>query len=313
MYQAQFPVLFLVFNRPSTTKLVFEEIRKAKPKRLYIAADGLRQNNESDIEKCKEVKEIVSVIDWECEVKTLFKDENLGCKYAVSSAIDWFFENEPAGIVLEDDCLPNNDFFRFCDVMLSYYNDDERVRFIAGSNFQDGISRSDGSYYFSKLSHVWGWASWRRAWKDYDVELDKYRGIDGGETFLGILKDKLLADDWASILNRVHNNEVNTWDYQWAITNMFNNGLSVMPNVNLISNIGFGSDATHTFSNNGFDSLKTYNLEDKISHPTLMLPNGAADYYTLQREHNLEFRLKEIEREKRKNRFKRLKFWKYSL
>jgi hypothetical protein len=307
MYQTQSPVLFLVFNRPSTTKLVFEEIRKAKPKRIYIAADGARNDNLSDIEKCKEVKEIVSLIDWECDVKTLYRNENLGCKYAVSSAIDWFFENEPAGIVLEDDCLPNNDFFRFCDEMLSYYNDDERVRFIAGSNFQNGVSRSDGSYYFSKLSHVWGWASWRRAWKDYDVELDKYRGIDGYKAFYNVFKDSLLAEDWASFLKQLHNNEINTWDYQWAITNMFNNGLSVMPNVNLISNIGFGDDATHTFADNGFQSLATCQLEDKIIHPTLILPNTEADYYTLQREHHLEGRLKRI---KKKNRFKKFKFWK---
>lgn len=304
MYQTQSPVLFLVFNRPSTTKLVFEEIRKAKPKKLYIAADGSRKNNASDIEKCREVKEIVAVIDWECEVKTLYRDKNLGCKYAVSSAIDWFFENEPAGIILEDDCLPGNDFFRFCDEMLSYYNDDARVRFIAGSNFQDGVPRSDGSYYFSKLSHVWGWASWRRAWKDYDVELDKYREIDGFKTFYNIFKDNLLAEDWSSFLKQLHNNEIDTWDYQWAITNMFNNGLSVMPNVNLISNIGFGDDATHTFSSNGFDALATQQLEDKIIHPTLMLANGEADYYTLQREHYLEDRLKKM---KDKNRFK---FWK---
>lgn len=304
MYQTQSPVLFLVFNRPSTTKLVFEEIRKAKPKKLYVAADGSRKDNVSDIEKCREVKEIVAVIDWECEVKTLYRDKNLGCKYAVSSAIDWFFENEPAGIILEDDCLPNNDFFRFCDEMLSHYNDDARVRFIAGSNFQDGVLRSDGSYYFSKLSHVWGWASWRRAWKDYDVELDKYREIDGFKTFFNIFKDDLLAEDWASFLKQLHNNEIDTWDYQWAITNMFNNGLSVMPNVNLISNIGFGDDATHTFSSNGFDALATHSLEDKIIHPTLILANGEADYYTMQREHHLEDRLKEM---KKKNRFK---FWK---
>lgn len=307
MYTTQSPVLFLVFNRPSTTELVFDAIRKAQPKRLYIAADGARIGHEGDALNCKKVKEIISVIDWECEVKTLFRDKNLGCKYAISSAIDWFFENEPQGIILEDDCLPSPDFFKFCDQMLQHYSDDDRIRFVAGSNFQQGIKRSDGSYYFSNLSHVWGWASWRRAWKHYDVELNKYRGIDGFDAFKKIFNNDLLAQDWNDIMKRLHQNQIDTWDYQWAITNMFNHGLSVMPNANLISNIGFGAGATHTFESNGFENLEYGKLEEPLVHPTLFLPSKEADFSTLSREHNLEDRIKRIARRAKRDRFK---FWK---
>ena len=268
MYLTQSPVLFLVFNRPSTTEQVFEAIRKAKPQKLYIAADGAREGNESDVINSQKVKEIVSAVDWDCEVKTLFREKNLGCKYAISSAIDWFFENEPEGIILEDDCLPSFEFFKFCDMMLNHYREDNRIRFIAGSNFQKDKKIGDGSYYFSNLSHVWGWASWRRAWNDYDVELNKYREQDNLTAFKSIFSNELLAQDWNDIIQRLHNNQIDTWDYQWAITNMFNHGLSIMPNANLISNIGFGAAATHTFESNGFENLTYGKLDEVLVHPT---------------------------------------------
>lgn len=307
MYLTQSPVLFLVFNRPSTTEQVFEAIRKAKPQKLYIAADGAREGNESDVINSQKVKEIVSVVDWDCEVKTLFREKNLGCKYAISSAIDWFFENESEGIILEDDCLPSPEFFKFCDVMLNHYREDNRIRFIAGSNFQKDKKIGDGSYYFSNLSHVWGWASWRRAWNDYDVELNKYREQDNLTAFKSIFCNELLAQDWNDIIQRLHNNQIDTWDYQWAITNMFNNGLSIMPNANLISNIGFGVAATHTFESNGFENLTYGKLDEVLVHPTFFLPSKVADFSTLRKEHNLDYRLKKIARKAKRDRFK---FWK---
>ena len=150
-------VLFLIFNRLDTTKQVFEAIRQAKPPRLYIAADGARSSREGEAEKVQAVREyIIQNIDWECEVKTLFREQNLGCKYAVSGAIDWFFENEEMGIILEDDCLPSQSFFWFCEELLERYKDDMRVWHIGGSNFQNGIKRGDGDYYFSKYNTFFG-------------------------------------------------------------------------------------------------------------------------------------------------------------
>lgn len=305
-YLVESPILFLVFNRPDVTALVFNEIKKAKPKKLYVAADGARHDEE--LNKCNIVREIATNIDWNCELLTLFRDENLGCKYAISSAISWFFENEEQGIILEDDCLPSNDFFRFCDEMLEHYKDETKVRFIGGSNFQFGSKRGNASYYFSNLSHVWGWASWRRVWNEYDVELVKLKDLDHYEIFNSIFNNPFLASDWYEIIQKLYNNEIDTWDYQLSITNLFSGGLSVIPNANLISNIGFGNDATHTFSANGFENISYGELDTIIIHPVSFLPEKAADFFTLSKEHNIEGRKREglfVPKKEKSNRIDR--------
>ena len=169
------PVLFLIFNRPETTEIVFSVIRKAEPPRLYVAADGPRPDYPNDAESCEIVRAIATDVNWDCKVKTLFRDQNLGCKLAASKAIDWFFEQELEGIILEDDCLPDQSFFWFCQELLGKYRDDTRIMHIGGTNFQFGKERTKYSYYFSRYAHVWGWASWRRAWKFYDVEMKNWR------------------------------------------------------------------------------------------------------------------------------------------
>ncbi|WP_149207915.1 nucleotide-diphospho-sugar transferase [Flavobacterium johnsoniae] len=302
-YKTKSPVLFLIFNRPDVTEQVFEQIKKMQPEKLYVAADGPRKDKSNEEELCNETRSIINKIDWNCEVKTLFRDENLGCKYAVSSAINWFFENEEEGIILEDDCLPSDDFFIFCDAMLEKYRYDTRIRHIGGSNLQMGQKHGQDSYYFSNLTHVWGWASWRRAWKDYDVELSKYKDIDAESSFKLIFSDPIIVDSWKYIFNKMLRNGIDTWDYQWTITNFFNNSLSIIPNVNLISNIGFGVNATHTMDvNDTFSNLKTEKLGE-ITHPILVLASKNADFFTLSREFN-------VERKRRKNKWRKLKFWK---
>ena len=171
-YLTQSPVLFIIYNRIDTAKLTFDVIKKVKPSRIYIAADGPKSIK--DKENCEASRAIVNEIDWDCQVKTLFRDVNFGCKNAVSSAINWFFENEEMGIVLEDDCLPSIDFFMFCDQLLLKYKDDNKISIISGCNFQHGKNWGSYSYYFSNLTHVWGWASWRRVWNNYDVDLKNY-------------------------------------------------------------------------------------------------------------------------------------------
>ncbi|AOC93297.1 hypothetical protein BB050_00141 [Flavobacterium anhuiense] len=302
-YKTKSPVLFLIFNRPDVTELVFEQIKKQQPQKLYIAADGPRNDRFNEKELCNETRSIINKIDWDCEVKTLFRDENLGCKYAVSSAINWFFDNEEEGIILEDDCLPSDDFFVFCDTMLEKYRFDTRIRHIGGSNLQMGQKHGKDSYYFSNLTHVWGWASWRRAWNDYDVELSRYKDIDAENSFKLIFSDPIVVDSWKSIFDKMLRSEIDTWDYQWTITNFFNNSLSIIPNVNLISNIGFGVNATHTINaDDCFSNLKTEKLDD-ITHPIIVLPSKTADFFTMAREFN-------VERKRRKNKWRRLKFWK---
>lgn len=291
-YNVNSPLLFLIFNRPDTTQEVFQQIRAAKPSRLYIAADGPRSSHPADVNLCQEAKAVVSLIDWDCEVSTLFREENLGCKIAVSSAVTWFFEQEEEGIILEDDCLPSNSFFYFCDQMLDTYRLDDRVRHIGGSNLHLGKTWGEGSYYFAESTSVWGWASWRRVWKDYDRDLQQYNLSEVSDQLKKIFPDAYLAEIWAGIFNELKENKINTWDYQLAFINYFNHGLSVNPNVNLISNIGFRADATHTPDPNSIFSKRPLEEIKEIRHPKYFLPEKDADYSIFQKEFHLEERRK---------------------
>lgn len=241
------PILFLLFNRIETTRQVFPQIKKMKPAQLFIAADGPRGNVTGEKEKCEEVRTwVLSQIDWKCELKTLFRKENLGCKYAVSSAIDWFFENVEEGIILEDDCLPNESFFNFCETLLEKYRYENKIKHISGNNFQGGKKYGLGDYYFSEFNHVWGWASWRRAWLEYDVEM-KTLDSDAIQFLLKKrFKQKIIQKYWLKIFELVKNDFINTWDYQWTFCIWNNSGFSILPQLNLVSNIGFLDDATHT-------------------------------------------------------------------
>ncbi|WP_404357400.1 nucleotide-diphospho-sugar transferase [Methylotuvimicrobium sp. KM1] len=272
-------VLFLVFNRPDTTRQVFEAIRKAKPPRLYIAADGAREKRKGEAEKVAKVREIATAVDWPCEVMTLFRDDNLGCKSAVSSAITWFFEHEDQGIILEDDCLPHSDFFNFCDNLLNRYTDDERVWVITGNNFQNGRKRGEASYYFSKYNHCWGWATWRRAWQHYQGELPFWIDWKRSEDWQHKMPDPVEQRYWRAIFERVRAGQIDSWAYPWTASVWYRGGLTATPNVNLVSNIGFGAESTHTSSvDSPLANMSTAELGDLI-HPNDVLQNIEADRY----------------------------------
>lgn len=303
-YQVKSAVLFIIFNRPDTTARVFERIKATRPARLYVAADGPRADRPDEAVLCGEARAIASKIDWECELKTLFRDSNAGCKEAVSSAISWFFDNEEEGIILEDDCLPADSFFSFCDAMLHKYRLDTRVRHITGGNFQLGNVRGDATYYFSKISHVWGWAGWRRVWQDYDKDLTRFEEADAQKTFADVFSDPWLADAWYQIFKELKAGNIDTWDYQLGITNYFNNALCVVPNVNLISNIGFGENATHTTqSTDKYANLPLGEI-DEITHPLYFVADKKADDFTL----NDQFNIAEKRRQHNKPR-RQLKRW----
>ena len=273
------PVLFLVFNRPDTTVKVFEAIRNAKPPRLYVAADGPRGNHADEAEKVAMVREISTAVDWLCEVKTLFRERNLGCKHAVSSGISWFFEHEERGIILEDDCLPHRDFFTFCEVLLEHYANDERVSVITGDNFQNGILRGEGSYYFSRYNHVWGWASWRRAWQIADMNINfwpEWKKSDSWKTFW---QDDVARRYWESIFDRVYRAEIDTWDYPWTASVWYRGGLTATPNINLVSNIGFGYGATHTASADSPLAAMATGALNELCHPKIVSQDVVADRY----------------------------------
>ncbi len=272
-------VLFLIFNRPGTTALVFDQLRKAKPSRLYIAADGPR--NKEDELKVKQCREIVSHIDWECEVKTKFSEINLNCGKGPYEAIQWFFQHEEMGIILEDDCLPAISFFRYCKELLDVYKTDTRVMMISGDNFVDGCSGDpDYSYYFSNFNLSWGWATWRRAWDLYDFTMKNYNEVlkKGyfDHVFINMLDKKYRLTKLQRTFDKGPN--IDWWDYQWQYTLLTQSGYCIVPEVNLIKNIGFNAEATHTTNNldkNG--NVPTCEINFPLRHPRFVIRNVDED------------------------------------
>ena len=270
------PILFIVFNRPESTRKTFGMIRNAAPSRLYVAADGPRKDVPGEYEKCMKVRQIIEDgIDWDCEVFYLFQETNLGCGAGPRKAINWFFDSEEMGIILEDDCVPNESFFPFCAAMLEQYKDSAEIFHINGSNFQYGKKRGNYSYYFSSLVHVWGWASWRRAWKFYDLEMTGYEHLKNTHPLKKIIP-------WSQI-EEVFSGVVNAWDLQWFFTCLKHNALTIIPNVNLINNIGFQiPDATHTTFKTPDYILKNAQAElvFPLTHPNKILRHSHADDFT---------------------------------
>lgn len=240
------PVLFLVFNRLDTTKKVFNKIRDAKPPRLYISSDGAREQKQNENEKVVEIRKfLIENIDWNCEVKTLFNETNLGCKLAVSNAINWFFKNEEQGIILEDDCLPNTSFFIYCQNLLEKYKNDKNVFLISGDGRVSSKVSISNDYCFTKYPMIWGWASWSRVWEKYDVNISNWK--DNNHSFLNdLITNKKTKLFWVNIFNKLYNNQIDTWDFQFVYLLLQNKANCIVPKYNLISNIGFGQNATHT-------------------------------------------------------------------
>src|SRR5688572_20455468 len=272
------PVLFMVFNRPDTTQKVFEAIRREKPKRLFVAADGPRSNKPGEREKCEEVRAIATSVDWECDVKTLFRKENLGCGRAPAEAISWFFDHVEEGIILEDDCLPSHDFFLYCQELLERFRYDTRVMEIGGNNLLEPEYRDNQySYYFSNHNMIWGWATWRRAWKMYDFEMNLYKKLRNSQylecffhtdqefSYFKYIFDKTISDI----------KTITWWDYQWEFIRRANAGLTIVPQKNLVINLGLGSNATHTLDAKGPGAeLKMETITFPLKHPEFVV----ADY-----------------------------------
>jgi hypothetical protein len=273
------PVVFLIFNRPDTTFKVFETIRKAKPTKLLLVADGARFPEEKA--KCNEARSIIEKVDWDCEILTNFSEINLGCKLRVSSGLDWVFTLVDEVIILEDDCLPDFSFFQFCEELLIRYRYDQRVMMISGDNFCVGDKRTSYSYYFSRYVNIWGWATWKRAWQYYDIEMKLWDEIKQGNWLQDILSRKRTLDYWHDIFQRVYDGEINTWDYQWVFTCWINGGYSIVPMNNLVSNIGFGSEATHTTKQSKSSNILTKSIQFPLRHPPFLIQDAIADL-TLQ-------------------------------
>ena len=276
------PILLIVFNRPVTTRRVFEAVRNARPSKLFVAADGPRKYKEGEAERCKLVREIATAVDWDCEVQTLFRETNLGCGIGPSSAITWFFEHEEEGIILEDDCLPSPEFFTFCSELLDRYRHDERIMNIGGCNFLPAGYHNDSvvSYYFSKHGNTWGWATWGRAWRLYDYNMRSYKSARQQEVLEHSYNSLAEKEYFLRIFERTYidNRSITWWDYQWEFLLRTNSALTVVPNKNLVVNIGIGEDATHTTNPNGLAAkMRHEQLHLPIKHPEHIVPDYNKD------------------------------------
>lgn len=275
------PVAFIIFNRPESTEKVFSEIAIAKPTKLFVIGDGPRTERFGEQEKVAAVREIIKRVDWDCEVITNFSSINLGCKKRVSSGINWLFEQVDEAIILEDDCLPDSTFFRFCQELLEYYRHDQRIGMISGDNFQYDNKRNNHSYYFSKYTHIWGWATWADRWtKTYDVNINNWPGIQTDNSLVDIVGNENEATYWKNIFEAVYNGDIDTWDYQWVLANMSEGRLNIMPAVNMISNIGFNEDATHTTGSSDLANMHRNSIHFPLDHPSGIFRNINADQFT---------------------------------
>lgn len=269
-------VAFLIYNRPELTRRVFETIAAARPERLLVVADGPR--DEADVERCRAARDVLEGVRWPCDVRTDFAARNLGCRRRVAGGLTWVFEQVEDAIVLEDDTLPDPTFFRFCAELLERYRADERIHMISGDNFGRAPLRTDESYCFSRYAGGWGWATWKRAWRDYDVDLNLWPDMRKGpwRRQMGITVNaaRFLEHKW----NEIRAGRENTWDYQWLFAALADGRLSVTPAVNLVSNIGHGMQGTHTFRACPRRSeLPRRPMTFPLAHPATVVCNAAVD------------------------------------
>lgn len=279
------PVAMFIFNRPEVTNRVFAEIRRARPRQLFIIGDGARYDRTGEEDQVALTREIATRVDWACDLKTLFAEKNMGCKPRVSSGLAWVFEQVEDAIILEDDCLPHPSFFSYCQQLLNHYRDDERVGAISGNNFQNGISRTPHSYYFSKFFHCWGWASWRRTWEQFDLNFrtwPAFRDRDGLSTVADSAAESWY---WKRLFDEQYSGKttISSWAYPWLYSAWAQSALTILPDVNLISNIGFSGGGTHcTDSDSKFANLAVHDI-GHLDHPETIFRSVEADKYTFGR------------------------------
>ncbi|HEX5093987.1 MAG TPA: glycosyltransferase family A protein [Burkholderiales bacterium] len=275
------PLLILAFNRPDTTRRVLESVRVARPARVYFAVDGPRADREGEAAAVQAVRELAGTLAPDIELHTLFQEKNLGCKLAVSQAIGWFFSDVEAGIILEDDCIAHPSFFPFAAELLARYRDDERVSMVSGNNFQRGRRRTEDSYYFSRYVHIWGWATWRRAWRLYDHGMARWPQLRAEGWLSDVLGDPVAVKYWTQVFDETHAERNTSWAYRWMFASWVHSRLVALPAVNLVSNIGFGEHATHTLNRESpFAAMRTDAMRFPLQHPASVMRDARADAFT---------------------------------
>jgi hypothetical protein len=273
----QTPVALFVFKRPDTTRQVFDSISKVRPTKLFLVADGPRDRKD-EIEACRQVREIVTRVNWSCEVFTDFAESNLGCQERIISGLNWVFSLVEEAIILEDDCLPNLSFFPFCQELLERYRGDCRVASISGTNLVAKYLKTEDSYFFSQLGGNWGWATWRSEWKKYDRYLEDWPKLKRAKMLNEIFDQPKTIAYWTKIFDMMYaNNGPDTWDYQWLYTHLKNNALAIVPGDNLVTNIGFGLGATHTDAADVRLSVLASEMPFPLRHPFSFVPMRSLD------------------------------------
>ncbi len=269
------PVAIFGFNRPSLINQVFERVREVKPQQLFLILDGPRVNTPDDLTKCNMVKEILSRVDWPCETLRNYSKTNMGCRRRISSGISWVFEHSEEAIILEDDCVPDLTFFKFCAELLARYRNDSRVGMIAGHIEHFDPPRVNGcSYYVDHFTTIWGWATWRRAWAKYDAELTNWPLAKEQDILMRVLKKQRYVKSWTRMIDRVCEGKTDTWDTAWAFTLFYENWLCVHPKQNLVTNIGCGSDSTHTINvTSQWANQPTVPMDFPLVHPAHLIPD----------------------------------------
>jgi hypothetical protein len=296
------PVLLIVFNRPDLTQQVLDRLQEVGVKNLFVVADGPRNDNSDDEEKCRLTRETVEKISWECNFKTLFRNENVGCGKGPSEGISWFFDQVEEGIILEDDCLPSISFFRFCAELLEKYRFQDDIMHISGNYFLGDKLKTDDSYYFSALPNAWGWATWRRAWQKFDFGIHDFPEFEKTKKIQQVFKNISVRNYWIGRFRMTfrHPEKVNWWDYQWFFAVWNNNGKAIAPTANLVSNIGFRDDASHTKDNSSyFSNLPALEIKGVIVHPLVVELNTSADriltkelnLYNIEIQSNIKFKV----------------------
>lgn len=272
------PIAFIVFKRPDTTSRVFDAISRVRPAKLLLIADGPRNNQPDEADACRQVRSIISRVDWPCEVLTNFSATNLGCCERVVSGLNWVFSLVDDAIILEDDCLPDPSFFPFCREMLNLYRENTSVSMVSGYTALSKYLTTKYSYFASRWTHIWGWATWRRAWARYDRKLESWPEVKESGILHEVFATQSGANFWIQIFDKMHSgNGPDTWDYQWFYANLVHNSISIVPRVNLIENIGFTPDATHTANSEGVPSQNTYRLDFPLAHPPSLVPLRSMD------------------------------------
>ncbi len=278
----QTPLLLLWFNRPHLARQVLDRLRVVRPGRLFVAIDGPRASHPEDAQRVADCVALLDAIDWPCTVATRISPHNQGCKHGVSAAVDWFFDQVPEGIILEDDCLPDPTFFDYCAELLDRYRHNERVMHISGANLYGGQTFGSDSYFFSPVPHVWGWASWRRAWQTYDVTMAGFPDFMSQGGINALVPYSRSVAHWRWGMGETASGKLDSWDFQWVFAIWQHNGLCITPNQNLITNIGYGPEATRTNLQSAIANLPTESIT-ALQHPASVIVHERARQYAFTR------------------------------